>query len=276
MSWVEIRVTGAKPVERDAIIAALIGAGAAGVIEDGDALTTFVDRDADFSALDRALGAASNSAQVVRADAADIDWSTKWPARVGIQRVGLLTVAPPWLADDAGDASLAVIIEPAMAFGTGEHETTRGVLRLMQQVIRAGDFAADLGAGSAVLSIAAAKLGAARVAAVELDHDAIANAEENVLRNGVHDRVTVIEGDAALILPLLAPVRVIMANIISSVLLELSRAMRAALAPGGSAILSGMLLQERNAMRTAFEAGGWIVGEEDAEGDWWSVVVTPR
>lgn len=276
MSWVEIRVTGAKPVERDAIIAALIGAGAAGVIEDGDALTTFVDRDADFSALDRALGAASNSAQVVRADAADIDWSTKWPARVGIQRVGLLTVAPPWLADDAGDAALAVIIEPAMAFGTGEHETTRGVLRLMQQVIRAGDFAADLGAGSAVLSIAAAKLGAARVAAVELDHDAIANAEENVLRNGVHDRVTVIEGDAALILPLLAPVRVIMANIISSVLLELSRAMRAALAPGGSAILSGMLLQERNAMRTAFEAGGWIVGEEDAEGDWWSVVVTPR
>ena len=74
-----------------------------------------------------------------------------------------------------------------MAFGTGEHATTRGVMRLMQDVIRAGDIVADLGAGSAVLAIAAAKLGAARVAAIELDPDAIGNAEENVARNGVAD-----------------------------------------------------------------------------------------
>jgi hypothetical protein len=71
-------------------------------------------------------------------------------------------------------------------------------------VVRPGDVVADLGAGSAVLAIAAAKLGAARVAAIEFDPDAIENAEDNVRRNGVADRVTVIEGDATVLLPLVA------------------------------------------------------------------------
>jgi ribosomal protein L11 methylase PrmA len=76
------------------------------------------------------------------------------------------------------------VIDPGMAFGTGDHPTTRGVVRLMQGAVRPGDLVADLGAGSAVLSIAAIKLGAARAAAIEFDPDAIGNAEENVARNG--------------------------------------------------------------------------------------------
>jgi ribosomal protein L11 methyltransferase len=171
---------------------------------------------------------------------------------------------------------LPIVIEPAMAFGTGEHETTRGVLLLMQDVIRAGDRVADLGTGSAVLAIAAAKLGAARVAAIELDPDAIGNAEENVAVNGMGDRVTVIEGDAALLLPLVSPVRVILANIISSVLLELAPAMRDALAPDGRVILSGILASERAAMLDALAAAGWGLESDYTEGDWWSGVIARR
>src|SRR5690606_2815940 len=137
-----------------------------------------------------------------------------------------IVVAPPWLAHEIADAEIPIVIEPATAFGTGEHETTRGVLALMQHTIRAGDVVGDLGAGSAVLSIAAAKLGASRVAAVELDEQALGNAEENVERNGVDDRVTIIPGDAALLLPLLAPLHVILANIISGVIVQLAPAMR--------------------------------------------------
>ena len=107
-------------------------------------------------------------------------------------------------------------------------------------MVRSGDRVADLGTGSAVLAIAAAKLGASRVAAIELDHDAIGNAEENVKRNGVSDRVTIIEGDASLLLPLVAPLRVITANIISSVLSQMLPAIAAALSPDGQAILSGI------------------------------------
>jgi ribosomal protein L11 methyltransferase len=168
------------------------------------------------------------------------------------------------------------VIEPAMAFGTGEHETTRGVVRLLQSVIRAGDIVADLGSGSAVLAIAAARLGAARVVAIELDHDAIGNAEENVARNGVSDRVTVIEGDAALLLPLVAPVRVVLANIISSVLVELLPAIADALSRDGAAILSGILVEERPEMMRVLESAGWSVVSEDREGQWWSVSIARR
>src|SRR6185312_7241181 len=118
----------------------------------------------------------------------------------------------------------------------------------MQSVIRGGERVADLGAGSAVLSIAAAKLGAAHVAAIEIDPDAIGNAEENVRCNGVADQVRVIEGDAATLLPLVAPVQVVLANIISSVLTELLPAISLALADEGCAILSGILVAEREDM----------------------------
>ena len=137
-------------------------------------------------------------------------------------RVGNLVIAPPWLAGEF-DPHTTIVVDPAMAFGTGEHPTTRGVMRLMQGVVKSGDVVADLGAGSAVLSIAAAKLGARRVTAIEIDPDSIGNAEENVRVNGVGAIVEVIEGDATTLLPLLAPVRVVLANIISSVLIPFFR-----------------------------------------------------
>jgi ribosomal protein L11 methyltransferase len=185
-----------------------------------------------------------------------------------------LTVCPPWLAEGK-DPARTIVIDPQMAFGTGEHQTTRGVLRLLPDVIRAGDRVADLGAGSAVLAIGAVKLGAAWVAAIELDHDAIANAEENVRRNGVADKVRVIEGDAGLLLPLVAPVRVITANIQASVLVPLLPVMAEALTDDGEAILSGILVTEREEMLAALAKHGWTPKQEDAEEAWWSVRVTP-
>ena len=127
-----------------------------------------------------------------------------------------------------------------------------------------------------MLAIAAAKLGAAQVTAIELDHDAIANAEENVARNGVADRVTVIEGDAALLLPFVAPVRVVLANIISSVLVALLPTIAASLTGDGEAVLSGILVEERDAMLATLDAGGWRVTADVVEGMWWSARIARR
>ena len=217
---------------------------------------------------------ADPSARISITDTVEIDYS-EWRASVGAHHVGELIISPPWLASEF-DAGRVVIVEPAMAFGTGEHQTTRGVMRLMQGVIRDGDVIADLGAGSAVLSIAAAKLGAQRVAAVEFDHDSIGNAEENVVANNVGDRVEVIEGDATVILPLLAPVRVILANILSSVLTPMLPAIRSSLTNDGQAILSGMVLDEREAMLDAVADSGFVVEREDTEDVWWSVQIALR
>jgi ribosomal protein L11 methyltransferase len=269
--WVSLRIEPAAD-RRDAALAALFAAGAQGVQEDGPALVTHLPADADIPSLRAALDAAAPGAAVSVQPAAAVDWSEAWKSRLVAHQAGRLTIAPPWLAHDL-DSSSTIVVDPGMAFGTGDHPTTRGVVRLMQGVLRPGLTVADLGAGSAVLAIAAAKLGAARVAAIELDPDAIGNAVENVERNGVAHIVHVIEGDAALLLPLVAPVDVVLANIISSVLIDLLPAIASALAPGGTAILGGILVEEREAMREALRRNGWATVAEDEEERWWSVSV---
>ena len=271
-AWLALRVRPSSAARRDDASAALFAAGSQGVLEEGDALVTHFPPDADIEVVRAAVLRVDPEAEIDSSTAPAIDWSERWKDRITAHALGALTIAPPWLADGT-DAARTIVIDPGMAFGTGEHATTRGVVRLMQVVIRPGDVVADLGAGSAVLAIAAAKLGAARVAAVELDGDAIGNAEENVERNGVGAQVRVIEGDAELLLPLLAPVRVVLANIISSVLLQLLPVIARSLTADGRAILSGILREERERMLEALAAEGWRVEREDSEDIWWSVLV---
>ena len=268
MSWLAVRVSAGSA--RDAALGALFELGSLGVQEEGDELVTHFPDDVAASDVIGAVKRAAPESTVATSHVDSVDWSEEWKKGVRAHDLGALAIVPPWLADGR-DPARTVVIEPEMAFGTGEHETTRGVVRLLPAVVRGGDRVADLGAGSAVLAIAAARLGAGHVTAIELDHDSIANAEENVARNGVADRVTVIEGDASVLLPLVAPVRVVLANILSSVLLELLPTIRGALTDDGEAILSGILLDERDTMLAALARDGWRVVAEDIEGAWWTV-----
>ncbi|HZE09624.1 MAG TPA: 50S ribosomal protein L11 methyltransferase [Gemmatimonadaceae bacterium] len=272
MSWIALRIT--PDSNRDGVIAALFEAGSQGVQEDGVALVTHFPPLTRIDDVRASVVTADPGAHIAISEAPDVDYS-KWRAAVSAHAVGKLVVAPPWLAGEF-DRAITIIVDPAMAFGTGDHPTTRGVIRLMQGVVRRGDVVADLGAGSAVLSIAAARLGAARVAAVELDHDSISNAEENVAANDVGDRVEIIEGDATIILPLLAPVRVVLANIVSSVLIEMLPMIRGALSSAGQAILAGILVDERPLMIDTLETNDWTIEREDTEDAWWSVQIAPR
>ncbi|WP_337170454.1 50S ribosomal protein L11 methyltransferase [Gemmatimonas aurantiaca] len=272
--WTSVRVTpdAGSASAREACLAALFAVGAQGVHEDLSALVTHFPPATDLEAVHRALTEADEQVIIETALVPDVDWSEAWKSRIGAHQLGDLTVTPPWLAEGR-DPARTIVIEPGMAFGTGEHATTRGVVRLLPRRLRDGDTVADLGAGSAVLAIAAAKLGAARVYAIELDGEAIPDAEANVARNGVTDRVHVFEGDAGSLLPLVAPVQLILANIISSVLIELLPVIGMALAEDGAAILSGILREERDTMMEVLSAHGWAILEEDAEDIWWSVSI---
>lgn len=273
MTWSRVAISPSSADLRDEVTAAMFTWGAEGVHEDGLQLVTHLAENVDAQDFVARVRAADEDLSADITPLEDTDWSERWRDRITAHELGSLTVTPPWLAEGR-DPSTTIVIEPAMAFGTGEHPTTRGVVRLMQGVIRPGDSVADLGAGSAVLAIAAAKLGAARAFAIELDHDAISNAEENVTRNGVDDRVVVLEGDAAAFLGMVAPVRVVLANIISSVLVELLPVMAMSLADDGVAILSGILFEERPRMMEVLAADGWRVDAEDHEDAWWSVRVS--
>jgi ribosomal protein L11 methyltransferase len=268
--WHRVQITPSSAERGQAVAAAMFAAGAEGVHEEADRLITHLPAEQDPQAFVTLVRVADPALTVEHAALEDVDWSERWRDRITSHRLGSLTVTPPWLAADL-DPATTVVIEPAMAFGTGEHPTTRGVVRLMQAAIRPGDSVADLGAGSAVLAIAAVKLGAARAFAIEMDHDSIANAEENVERNGVAARIAVLEGNAEELLPLVAPVRLILANIISSVLVELLPLIAASLVAEGQVILSGILLEERPRMLEAIASHGWEVEAEDAEEQWWSV-----
>lgn len=271
--WVSLSVTpGSGSGTRDLLLNAIFENGSQGVHENGDALITHFPPGTDLESLKEILLHIDADVSVSIENVPPVDWTEKWKGSIGAHELGALVVTPPWLAENY-DSAKSIIIDPGMAFGTGEHATTRGVLRLMQSVVRAGDTIADLGAGSAVLSIAAAKLGAKRVYAVEIDEDAIPGAEENVVVNGVQDTVHVFHADALAVLPLVSPLRVIFANIISSVLKALLPAMANALSQDGEMILSGILKEESAEMRHHLAATGWRITAEDSEDIWWSVTI---
>ena len=269
--WVSLCIESPVGAVRERVLEMLIDGGAGAVQEVGSSLLTHLLEGAELDCLCDALAAAG--AEVRRTALGEVDWSTRWITRVGVQRIGRIAVAPPWMSDAIADADIQILIEPAMAFGTGEHETTRGVLALMQNLVEPGALVADLGSGSGILAIAAAKLGASRIVAIEMDPDAIGNAMENVERNGVASQVTVLQGEAAVLLPLVAPVALIVANIISSVIIELSPIMARALPSGGRAVVSGILVSEREHLLASLRADGWTLESELREGEWWSSVI---
>ncbi len=271
MNWLAVSVRAAGD-ERAAVVSALLAAGSRAVEELGDDLRTYLPAGTDPDPIVSAVAAVSPSACVHTSEVVLADWDSAWRDGLAVQRAGRIAVAPPWLV--AGlDADSTVVVDPGMAFGTGDHPTTRGALRLMSAVVRPGDRVADLGAGSAVLAIAAAKLGAENVAAIELDPDAIGNAEANVRRNGVADRVSVLLGDAAVLLPLVAPVRVVVANIVAPVLLSLLPVIGRALEADGRAIVGGLTEGDRAAFVSAIDDAGWQLEAEDREENWWSAVI---
>jgi ribosomal protein L11 methyltransferase len=256
-------------------MAALFAAGAQGVHEDGRWLVTSFPDEAGARGAAAAVQAADPSASFDVKPAAGVDWSTAWRDHARAVTLGSLTVAPPWLAGGL-DRRRSIVIDPGMAFGTGDHASTRGALLLLQDAIRDGSIVADLGSGSAILAIACAKLGASRCWAIEIDPEAQGNAASNVDENDVGDVVHLLEGDASVLLPLIAPVDVITANIISSVIIELLPAMHDAMTPGGYAVLSGILESEAEVVTEALRDHDWHLRRTHVEEEWWSALAQHR
>jgi ribosomal protein L11 methyltransferase len=270
VTWFSLRVEA--PAHRDEAVAALFAAGAQGVHEDGTALVTSFPDEAAARAAGTAATVADPLATFDVQPAVTVDWSTAWRDHAKVVTLGALTITPPWLAGGT-DPARTIVIDPGMAFGTGDHASTRGVVVLLQDALRPGMTVADLGSGSAVLSIAAAKLGASRVWAIEIDPDARENAMANVEANDVVETVHLLEGDVAVLLPLVAPLDVVLANIISSVIVELLPSMWDALNPGGFAVLAGIMVSEHDRVIDALQDGNWQLRRTYVEEDWWSALV---
>ncbi len=276
-----VRAAAGDPL-RDLIAEGLLALGGSSVLDEGDALTSFFDPPASP---EHFLNEASRFLEDwIGGTPPDLDWrwrenedwAKEWRRGLAPRKVSRrFVVKPTWTEWSAAPDEVIIEIDPQMAFGTGEHATTRGCLRLLDQSFLPGDRALDVGSGSGILSIAAALLGASEVVAVEFDPDANINARENLERNGVVEAVELREemADTRLIREL-GGFDMILANILSGVIRPLLPALSAALRPGGRLIVSGILQTESDAVGEAAEAAGLRVAMEDREGEWWSGLLT--
>lgn len=274
MGWWAVDVTPSKPATTGNALAAWLVSHTGQAIEERDdgTLVTFAETEAGAEALVTAIAGSPDTAATARIRPLDVvDWSTRWRDGLGPRRFGRLIVTPSWSDPHAGADDVVVVLDPEMAFGTGEHGSTRAALTLLERHLAPGQTVLDLGSGSGILSIAAVRLGAARATGIEIDSEANVVAVRNADLNGVTTACRFLDGDAAHLAPLLGPVDLLLSNILRTVNVTLLPAIRDALAPGGIAIFSGMEEGEAPLFRPVLTAAGFHIMDDVLDAAWWAV-----
>lgn len=196
----------------------------------------------------------------------DQDWSEAWKANVRATRAGRLWVGPSWLLGEAGAASLPIVIDPGMAFGTGDHPTTAMCLEAMDAWVPAhpGCTVLDVGTGSGVLAMAAKKLGAGVAVANDIDPGAVEIARENAARNAIDG----VEWTTKPLERIHGAFDLVLANIFANVLCHLAPRLGAATSARGRLMLTGILDEQAAEVLAAFEREGMRLVERRARGEW--------
>jgi ribosomal protein L11 methyltransferase len=271
MTWWAIDVRS-DPSSREWVSAWLVARTGQAVEErDDGTLVTFADGERAAVELVAALAVAGGApVETSRRRLETVDWTTRWRDGLGPRTFGRLTVVPSWIGHPAGGGP-TVVLDPESAFGSGEHGSTRAALTLLERHLRPGDRVLDLGSGSGILAIAAAKLGAAAAVGIENDPEAIPVALRNAARNEVTGTVEFLEGDAGDLAPLLGPADLLLSNILRTVNTALLPAIVSALRPGGLAIFSGMETTEAATFRPVLAAAGLLERDAVEDAGWWAV-----
>ncbi|MGE5623907.1 MAG: 50S ribosomal protein L11 methyltransferase [Methanocella sp.] len=275
MEWVEVTVTTA-PEAVEAVAAKLEALGSAGVVvqdpellgrrrsdspldlfpadlpvPDADRVTGYwpagPEVEKRLAELRRFLtelpgfGLSPGSATLEVRSRAESEWAEAWKRFYHAQSVGRVLICPSWEECRPEPGMIVVDLDPGMAFGTGSHPTTALCLRALQDLVSSGEWVLDLGTGSGILAITAAKLGAEKTLAVDVDPVACRVAAENVTKNGVGDRVEVRQADAGEVLGQAeGTVDLILANLVADLIVPLAPAFRRALATKGRLLVSGI------------------------------------
>ncbi len=254
-------------------------------IEDGSGLfevAAYFEEQPDAVALDL-LAAAHGAAAFVISEVPDEDWVAKVRRELAPVEAGRFFVYGSHDADKLPEGRIALLIEAAMAFGTGHHGTTLGCLKaldaLADEALDTGAPAriVDIGCGTAVLAMAAARVWPeARVMASDIDEVAVDVAEANLAANGMAGRVECLEaaGFDAPALAAAAPFDLVFANILKGPLVALAPDMAAHVAPGGRIILSGLLNEQAEAVSAVYHGAGFEMTRSAVIGDWTTLTMT--
>jgi ribosomal protein L11 methyltransferase len=219
------------------------------------------------------LSAVFGAGPFVVSEVPDQDWVAKVRRELPPVEAGRFFVYGSHDAALLPEGRIGLLIEAAMAFGTGHHGTTLGCLRAYDRLLDDGqrfDNVLDLGCGTAVLAMSAARMGAAHVLASDIDPVAVEVALANVKANGLVGRVACVEsiGFDSPVLRAGAPFDLIFANILKGPLIELAPDMAAHLAPGGRAILSGLLVEQADEIVEVYQGQGLALETREDLGEW--------
>lgn len=270
-NWIDITIK-ADPQLLEELSASFFEIGCQGIHENDDSFTLYFAEAAWDDDLKMAVKQILEKKKINETDIGfhvlkDENWNEQWKEHFKTFRVGNnLIVKPDWENYTAKAREKVITISPKMAFGTGHHATTQLILKELEGIIKPAVTVLDAGTGSAILAIAAARLGASKITAFDVDSVAIENAQENTNLNGVSDRIDLkccklqeIER---------ADYDCIIANINRNVLLELAGSFKDYAHVGTLLLLSGLLVTDRDVVADAYAQGGWKLKKKTRQDEW--------
>jgi ribosomal protein L11 methyltransferase len=200
----------------------------------------------------------------------DEDWAEAWKAHYQPVRLGRnILIRPIWIELETQPNDIEIALDPGMAFGTGTHPTTQLCVAALEDLVQPGALALDLGCGSGILSIAAAKLGAKSILALDNDPIAVTATAENARQNGVSDKVVAQVGSLENFISSARRFDIIAVNILARIIIEMcGEKLGQTVRPGGLAIFSGIIEDQADDVETALQQTGLEPYARRKQGDW--------
>lgn len=203
----------------------------------------------------------------------DKNWNELWEKSREVIRVSdRIVIKPTFKEYSAKPDEIVLTIDPKMSFGTGEHQTTKLILRLLEKYVTKGVKVLDVGSGTGILAIASIKLGASRAVAVDFDEICLENCKENSLINEVSDSVEIITGEIDYVKE--NNFNLILANIQKNVLLDIAGKIKSKLKSGGIVILSGLLESDKDAIEKKYHSLGFRTLQIEKIDEWIALLLT--
>lgn len=220
----------------------------------------------ELSESDIDIGKGEVTSRLVREE----DWANNWKQYYKPTKIGEhIVIKPIWEEYDKKEDEIIIELDPGMAFGTGTHETTRMCVEALEKYIEPSSTVFDIGTGSGILAIAAAKLQAKKVIGVDLDPVAVDAAKENTAFNNLNN-IEIIHGNLMDVVQ--GKADIVVANIIADVILFLIEDIKKFLATGGRFISSGIIKDRKDDILKKLEQNQFIIEEVNQQGDWICIV----
>ena len=200
------------------------------------------------------------------------NWNELWEKSREVIRISeRIVIKPTFKEYESKQDEIVITLDPKMSFGTGEHESTKLALRLMENYVKGNEKVLDVGSGTGILSIAAIKLGAAYAAAVDNDPLCYQNCTENCTLNNVEERIKIVDGEIGVIPE--ADFDLVLANIQKNILLFISEKIKAKLKKNGIVVLSGLLLKDETEIISHYQSIGFKFIEKKVIDEWIALVL---